>query len=387
MLSSPLQPRFVARTLRDFVTINSSSLFDGSWYVDRYPDVAAAGVDPAMHFVRYGASEGRDPGPAFSSRAYRDANPDVAASAINPLAHYLRHGYQEPARLKRLWMPGMLTHTPRPSKDRLEVLRSLFSGDGRILEIGPLTNPVAPKRDGYRVETVDHLSTEQLHEKYESHEGVDTRLIEEVDHVWRGGPLTDRVTGPDDTSVASHISEHLPVPVGFLLECESLLSSGGALVMAVPDHRRCFDAFRPLSTPGMLKAAHAEARRRHPAAMVYDHTLHAVALDGDIVWAADSSGELSFVHGRQDAAEGFERAWATDEYIDVHGWVFNPQSFRAIVETLWAEGSIGLRERDFEPSGLAEFYVALSPGGSGPGMGPLEMCAAALAAECDTTVV
>jgi hypothetical protein len=36
-------------------------LFDPTWYLEKYPDVKSAGVDPAEHYVRYGAREGRLP--------------------------------------------------------------------------------------------------------------------------------------------------------------------------------------------------------------------------------------------------------------------------------------------------------------------------------------
>lgn len=45
-----------------------SGAFDGAWYVRRYPDVA--GRDPIMHFVRFGAAEGRDPAPSFPTKRH-----------------------------------------------------------------------------------------------------------------------------------------------------------------------------------------------------------------------------------------------------------------------------------------------------------------------------
>jgi hypothetical protein len=38
-----------------------AGLFDSAWYLEKYPDVKSAGVDPAEHYVRYGAREGRLP--------------------------------------------------------------------------------------------------------------------------------------------------------------------------------------------------------------------------------------------------------------------------------------------------------------------------------------
>lgn len=72
-----------------------SGLFDGGWYLEQYPDVRSLGIDPAEHYLRWGASMGRDPSPRFSTRHYLKVNPDVAASRRNPLVHYVAYGRKE----------------------------------------------------------------------------------------------------------------------------------------------------------------------------------------------------------------------------------------------------------------------------------------------------
>ena len=62
------------------------------WYQERYPDVAAAGMDPVVHYLRYGALMGRDPGKNFDTRFYLETYPDAAASGLNPLVHFALHG-------------------------------------------------------------------------------------------------------------------------------------------------------------------------------------------------------------------------------------------------------------------------------------------------------
>ena len=83
------------RRKEELQSIASSGLFDCSWYLITYPDVAAAGMDPLTHFVETGWREGRDPGPDFATSAYLKANPDVAQSGINPLFHYIEFGRSE----------------------------------------------------------------------------------------------------------------------------------------------------------------------------------------------------------------------------------------------------------------------------------------------------
>jgi len=100
---SRISRRSVAQTLGPlFRAIRSekgiilkSRLFDGKWYLDRYPDVMKAKLDPLDHYVTEGAYEGRDPNPFFDGAWYLSTNPDVASAHINPLVHYVRHGFKE----------------------------------------------------------------------------------------------------------------------------------------------------------------------------------------------------------------------------------------------------------------------------------------------------
>ncbi|HET6306548.1 MAG TPA: glycosyltransferase, partial [Rhodopila sp.] len=72
-----------------------SRFLDPAWYLERYPDIAAAGLDPLTHFARFGIDETRDPNRFFDSAWYVEHNPDVAASGIAPLLHYLQAGAAE----------------------------------------------------------------------------------------------------------------------------------------------------------------------------------------------------------------------------------------------------------------------------------------------------
>jgi glycosyltransferase involved in cell wall biosynthesis len=78
-----------------FPGCNPHPLFDSAYYLQKNPEAAAAGINPLIHYLTRGAFEGRDPSPAFSSRFYLEAYPDVATSGINPLVHYVQYGIQE----------------------------------------------------------------------------------------------------------------------------------------------------------------------------------------------------------------------------------------------------------------------------------------------------
>jgi glycosyltransferase involved in cell wall biosynthesis len=82
-----------ARLRTQLHMLAASPLFDPGWYAARYPDVAAAGGDPALHYLRYGGREGRDPGPGFDAAWYLEQYPDIRGG--NPLLHYLEAGAAE----------------------------------------------------------------------------------------------------------------------------------------------------------------------------------------------------------------------------------------------------------------------------------------------------
>ena len=87
--------RRIRRAGEDLRLIRASELFDEEWYVRKNPDVKAAGMDPAEHYLLFGGFELRDPGPEFSSRWYLERYGDVKSAGINPLVHYIRHGKRE----------------------------------------------------------------------------------------------------------------------------------------------------------------------------------------------------------------------------------------------------------------------------------------------------
>ncbi len=80
---------------QDIGLLYTSDLFDADWYLKTYPDIAEAGVDPAEHYLKYGAEEGRLPSAYFDGNWYLQRYPDIADSKVNPLIHYLKFGQNE----------------------------------------------------------------------------------------------------------------------------------------------------------------------------------------------------------------------------------------------------------------------------------------------------
>ena len=72
-----------------------TGFFDPVWYLSRYPDIAASGIEPMTHFVTCGAAEGRDPNAYFDGAWYAMHYPDIGSSGYVPLLHYLQVGASE----------------------------------------------------------------------------------------------------------------------------------------------------------------------------------------------------------------------------------------------------------------------------------------------------
>ena len=75
--------------------LNPDMWFDTAYYLAHNADVAAAHVDPLLHFESSGWHEGRDPSAQFSTTKYLAAYADVRNAGIDPLLHYVAFGQAE----------------------------------------------------------------------------------------------------------------------------------------------------------------------------------------------------------------------------------------------------------------------------------------------------
>lgn len=297
----------------------------------------------------------------FVEQDYLASNPDVAQAVrdgafVSGWEHFQQFGRREGRRL-----------APRVS-------RVLFGLDtqGIGLEVGPSINPVAPKRDGYNVEIVDYLDREGLVRKF-SADGAGhmydhvadiaqrTEQIEEVDHVWSGGSLLAAVgkTAHFDWIVASHVLEHLPDPIAFLLDCAALLKPEGVLSLVIPDQRYCFDRWLPLTTTGAWLDAWLNRCKRPSPGQIFDSVLNASTCGGNLAWSAGVSGEYALMYDGQRARSAFELGRDSEVYTDVHCWRMVPASFRKLISDLQLLSATPFAIRhEFDTEG-SEFFVQL----------------------------
>ena len=254
-----------------------------------------------------------------------------------------------------------------------KVLRHI-NKNGQGVEIGPSHSPVAPKKEGYKVHIIDHMSREQLIAKYKDHH-VNLENIEEVDFVWRGENYSE-LTGKDkyyDWIIASHVIEHTPDLLGFLNDCDTILKEDGVISLAVPDKRYCFDHYRPITGISQIIDSHFQKTIIHTPGTVAEYYLNVVSKAGNIAWDSSATGRYNFVHSLEDALQGMKSALNENAYLDVHAWCFVPHSFRLIVHDLFRLGLIPFQEVGFFQTEGCEFYVTLGRNGQGINRSRLEI--------------
>lgn len=255
-----------------------------------------------------------------------------------------------------------------PRRDRFDILRTHISKVSKVLEIGPLAQPIAPKSAGYNTYSVDKAKREELLEQFK-HIELDKSLIEEVDFVWGDTELTESVPsehhGSFDVIVLSHVLEHMPDPLTFLDSCQRLLKPGGYVTIALPDKRFCFDIFRPLSTTGAWLDANQSKRTSHTDQTLFEYSISSVARQGAINWTHTSARaeQMTFVKmSLYDAyGEYFGEPSARPQrgYVDCHAWVFTPASFALIVHECHAIGLCGLALDNVTSARDGEFFANL----------------------------
>ena len=261
----------------------------------------------------------------------------------------------------------------RTNNRKARVLETI-DRNGLGVEIGPSHDPIAPKREGFKVQVIDHASREELLGKYGSH-GVSLDKIEEVDFVWSGQSYVELTGKPKhyDWIIASHLIEHTPDLIAFLEDCDSILRDGGVLSLVIPDKRYCFDRFRPITGLARIVDSHLSGNKIHSPGAVAEYCMNVVGKAHHLAWDARSGGEYTFIHSANLATEMVREVREKGSYLDIHNWCFVPHSFRLLLNDLYVLGYTKLREVQFHPTEGFEFYVTLGRHGSGPPMSRLEM--------------
>jgi hypothetical protein len=74
-------------------TAAPAALFDQAWHLETYPEAAASGLPPLVHYLARGAALGHSPHPLLHADYYAAHNASaLAATQVSPLEHFVREG-------------------------------------------------------------------------------------------------------------------------------------------------------------------------------------------------------------------------------------------------------------------------------------------------------
>jgi SAM-dependent methyltransferase len=254
--------------------------------------------------------------------------------------------------------------------DRVTRLLNHATRAHRVLEIGAGYNPVAPKAEGWTTHVVDHAGQAELREKY-APASVDLARIEPVDTIWRDGPL-DRalpagLLGGFDMLIASHVLEHMPDLIGFLRSAERVLRPDGAISIALPDRRFCFDCLKPPTLAGDLIEAHLAGHVRHSVRTGWSHLAYSVRRGELLAWDRSATEPLRWLGSLRQAGDvvALSRDAPDAPYVDYHCWYFTPAGFALAMLELAATGHVDWRIESLSEVEGFEFFAVLRRGRDG----------------------
>lgn len=242
-------------------------------------------------------------------------------------------------------------------------VKSLIKRSDVGIEIGGSYNPVALKKDGYSIYTIDYLSREELIKLYENQNEV-KHLIHNIQHVDRiddGREFRDLLglKSEIDYVVSFHNFEHAPNPIHFLQRCERALGPEGKIYLLIPDRRGTFDYFRPISSIGQWMEAYTTNRTVHSYASFYDMLAYKVDGNGDY-------STVNFQTPPKAVHEVVQAQYTADKYIDNHGFVYTPSSFAFLLSYIQQIGltSLGIEKIVTPPNSHFEFLAILKKNAS-----------------------
>lgn len=238
--------------------------------------------------------------------------------------------------------------------------------NSRGIEFGPLHDPIIdPVEKG--VIYIDHANTKDLKAKYNSDPNVDIREIVQVDFVYSGSKLSETINEIKslDYVIASHVGEHIPDFISWMIECRTVLRSDGLLVLFLPDKRFCWDAMRPISRASDMIKAHRKKLTRPNLKMIWQAKTQAVSFGNKITWYTFSKpnpqDKFQPVKNTRDLVSSFLRYLIKREYLDVHCWVFTSETFQDLIDELGKQKLCDFEvEAVYGPEGN-EFIAILRP--------------------------
>jgi hypothetical protein len=246
-------------------------------------------------------------------------------------------------------------------EDRREILLRGLEVDKPGLEVSPLYRPTALKSN-HNVYYTDYTTAEDSRQKHSNYEHDE---IMEIDFVWTPGKKLIECVPVGQKfkwAVSSHVLEHVPDPIGWVLEVFEVLENGGIFSLALPDKRFCYDKFRRETDVADLIDQWVRQQRIPSPRQIYDFLSRSVDGSGEpgtrAFEVAEKFEDAARSYTDQEALNFVVNSWTTGAYFDVHCSAFTPESFCALFSKL---NDIGITNVEISsPTGNEnEFYITL----------------------------
>ncbi len=224
------------------------------------------------------------------------------------------HGFQDPMRVQLL-TEGLPLH-------------------GVGIEIAPFFRPTLLKMD-YNIFYTDYTTASELIKKHE-HLPIAQQIRENtvpVDFVWLpGSTLSNCVQGIQfNYAIASHVIEHVPNVLGWVIEILDILQPGGVLSLAVPDKRYTFDAYRSETEIHDLIDSWLRSPQAPTPGQIFDMLSRSCDVPPDHPNPSEEGIPFETLNRNYTDKEALNFAlhsYKSGNYLDIHCSVFTPENFR-----------------------------------------------------------
>jgi hypothetical protein len=205
----------------------------------------------------------------------------------------------------------------------------------RGIEIAPYFNPVTDKSI-HDVFYVDCIDNDEIQRKAGENPGGIGKTVPLVDSVWVPGERLLSCVNNQlfEYAIASHVFEHVPNPIGWLLEILDCLEIGATLALLIPNREHSMDYYRRVTSFGELVGWHLEKPRIPTPGQIMDFLSDSFEDTGVVDY---NKKMVPFVEAKRHYSDtqAFNYAeWTANEnkYLDVHCTVWTPASFVEVFE-------------------------------------------------------
>jgi hypothetical protein len=243
---------------------------------------------------------------------------------------------------------------------RAYIEKRLSKSKPKILEFGAFDNPTFRRELGDDVRYLDFFSSHELRKLHKDNPQRNLDSVVEVDYIIKSSRFAENIGERFDLLVANHVIEHVPDPISWLSQVQSLLDDGGAVFLTVPDRRYTFDYFRPVTLATQMIRAYREKLERPDVWHLAEHFYYHQKVDLNALWEGKPPTKFG---PRFSLAKALAMAEAkSGQYTDAHCWVFTAESFVQTIADLGSSGliNLGLDSVKEPDPGTNEFWATLS---------------------------